>query len=323
MAVQDDLAGLVEVRNLLLDMQHLNQSKTAAAEYHEHVRHMLGASDLYQNKVIEYHGTVHQLNENIQQCVDDCTNLLAQVEHDISQLTQSLLTEEHFVNNLQIGYATRKNWVVPQETIIELVAEFNHPDVWKYPVACINIQHQGVLDLLLFAKLIYLVDADQELLDMSYQAEHAQVLSRVKKHKLVSWNDLDFGSNITRVRQNLRWGLPSGQMSHVFCWNIFERYTYATAVRNLKVIKDILRPGGKVIFSINNADSIIGAQAATANTGSYMTEYLVMKLLNEVDLELVSYRKVLGDNVCMVVAKAAGNLHSYLTNPPRGLVKKS
>ena len=323
MAVQDDLAGLVELRNLLLDTHHLIQSHTAAAEYHKHVRHMLGTSDLYQTHAIAYNEQILKLSETVEKCVTDCTGLIDQIQSDINQLSQNLVTEDHFTSHLQIGHTTRKNWVVPQDTIVELVAEFNQPDVWKYPVTCINIQHQGVLDLLLFAKLIYLVDTDQELLDTAYKNEHAQVLTRIKKHRLNSWNELDFASNITRVRQNLRWGLPNGQMSHVFCWNIFERYTYDVAVRNMKVIKSVLRPGGKVVFSVNNADSIIGAQAATNNTSSYMTEALTMKLLDEVDLELVSYRKVLGDNVFMVVAKAAGNLHSLITHPPRGLVKKS
>jgi hypothetical protein len=323
MATQDDLAGLIELRNLLLDTSQLAVALTAVQAYSEHAKHMLGTSELYQAKAVDYGHQVDCMIDTLAKTANQCTQLADQIQQDIDHVTQPLLSQEHFDRHLQIGYAARKSWAVPQETMVELVAEFNQPDVWKYPVACINAQHTGVLDILLPAKLIYLVDADQEYLDGAYAAEHAQVQARVKKHKLQSWNELDFASNITRVRQNLRWGLPTAQMSHVFCWNLFERYTYHVAVKNLAVIKTILRPGGKVIFGVNNADSVIGAQAATSNTSSYMTHDMVMKLLHEVQLELVSYRRVIGDNVCMVVAKASGDLHSLITHPARGLVKKS
>jgi hypothetical protein len=322
MPVLDDLPGLVELRNLLKDTTHIANCKNSAVLYAEHVRHMFGTSNLHSVSVDNCAADVANITSAIDSYLEKSSMLIQNIQHEIDLLTQDIKTSHYYKQNLDISPASRKNWGIARDAMIELVSEFNAPDVWKYPVACINVQHHGVLDLLAPANLIYLVDADQDLLDAAYQDE-PQIHTRIKKHKLLSWEVLDFSSNLTRVRQNLRWGLPQGQISHVFCWNIFERYTYEQAVLNLTAIKDILRPGGKCIFSVNNGDSLVGAQAAAAGTSSYMTKDMIIRLLEQCGLELNSCRLVIGDNTFMVVAQAPGTLSSVKSMPPRGLIKKS
>ncbi len=318
----DHLPGLVELRNLLQDTKHIIGCKTAAENYSEHVRHMFGTLDLYSASIEQCAADVANISAAIDQYITKSLGLIQTIQQDIDLLVKDLITSEYYKNNLDISPASRKNWDIAKDAMIELVSEFNAPDVWKYPVACINVQHRGVLELLVPANLIYLVDTDQDLLDAAYSDE-PQIHTRIKKHKLQSWEQLDFASYITRVRQNLRWGLPLAQMSHVFCWNIFERYTYDQAVLNLTAIKDILRPGGKCIFSTNNGDSLVGARAVAAGTSSYMTKDMIMRLLEQCGLELVSCRLVIGDNTFMVVAKTPGILSSVKSQLPRGLIKKS
>lgn len=315
------MPGLVELRNLLADEKNINATEKQSIALHQHAQQMLGLSSQHAaNQLVDLCQQACDLTANIHSHMQD---LRSHVQQEIDNISQQAMSESYYNSYLDIDKETRQTWTIQQYTMQELVSEFNSQDIWKYPVACINTQHRGVLDLLIPAGLIYLVDTDPTLLEKALADEDQAVRARVKLHRLDGWNRIDFSQKITRVRANLRWGLPLGQMSHVICWNVFERYTYDVAVKNLSLIRQLLRPGGKVIFSVNDADSRIGAQAAAGNTSSYMNKNLVQQMIESSNLELVSYRPVEGDNVYLVVAKMPGVLSSLKTRIPRGLIKKS
>jgi ElaB/YqjD/DUF883 family membrane-anchored ribosome-binding protein len=317
----DNLPGLVELRNLLADKKTIGAAEKQASALYQHVQQMLSLHANY--TADELLDLCQQIKDLVYNTRDHMFDLKVRVQQDIDDLIQPTTSESYYNNNLGIDKETRQTWTIQQSAMEELVSEFNAPDLWKFPVACINIQHRGVLDMLIPAGMIYLVDTDPTLLEHALADEDRMVLSRVKSHKLNGWTHMDFSQNITRVRANLRWGLPQSQMSHVVCWNLFQRFTYDVAVKNLSIIRQLLRPGGKVVFSVNDADSVVGAQAVAGNTSSYMTKSLVEKLVQSAEMELLSYRAVEGDNVYMVVAKMPGVLCSLKTHMPRGLIKKS
>jgi len=319
--VLDNLPGLVELRNLLADEDNIRSTADQSQVLHRHAQQMLGLSATH--TAVDLVDLCRQSAELLHQIQQNMRDLKKRVQQEIHDLVQQVTTESYFDAHLGIDKETRQTWTIQQSVMEELVSEFNAPDLWKYPVACINIQHRGVLDMLIPAGLIYLVDTDPTLLEHALDDEDRMVMARIKPHRLQGWTHMDFSQNITRVRANLRWGLPLGQMSHVICWNLFERFTYEVAAKNLSIIRQLLRPGGKVVFSINDADSVVGAQAVAGNTSSYMTQGLVSQLVAAAGLELVSCRAVEGDNVRMVVAKMPGTLTSLKTHMPRGLIKKS
>jgi hypothetical protein len=101
-----------------------------------------------------------------------------------------------------------------------------------------------------------------------------------------------------------------GQIGIVLVSGIFERFNLETISTALNQLKPLLRPGGKIFFTVNNADSPAGATNVASKTNGYVTESRLRKLVEENQLVFKSWKNVITQTFALVEIAAPGMLQS-------------
>jgi SAM-dependent methyltransferase len=85
--------------------------------------------------------------------------------------------------------------------------------------------------------------------------------------------------------------LPQEQFGFVLVWNYFNYLNMAQIQQHLESMLKILRPGGVLMFSYNNADTVIGARMAENNIMSYAPYSLIFPLLQHLGLAIIRHQQ--------------------------------
>ena len=316
---------LVEMLTYLERNKSMDNCLTVHGDVKNDLKELLGLDSVYSAKVLPYIDQLNIVESNINNVFESIRSLEKEIKQQIDSWTPNLTSVDYFEKYLQIDKHTRKHWVILSNYYLnELIVELSMiPDIWKYSVGCINVQHFGVIDLLFQANYVYLIDDDQELLDSTIEKIDLGARIRAKPYRLQGFNDLDFETNLGRIRTELRWGIPKNQLALVVCPNVFERYTIDHMKVQLQKIKNLLRPGGKIIFNVTNAQTPTGAKDVVMRTTSFVTKGLIQDLLESIGMTLEKWNSVNNMTSMMVVAKNEGVLQSPFFKPSRGMIKKS
>lgn len=319
--VLDQLPGLIELRTYLESLTGLNTLAEGHAKLKEEYTNMLGIDDVYSAEVSSR--VMSELEQSItasKQLQDSAADLLSRITADINNIASEVSTKEYFNNNLRISDQTREAWSINEATINSVIIECSDPHIWKYPACCINAQHPVLVEVLRSADLLYLVDCNPDLFTQHIDTS----TNRVKTQRLFEFNGmLDLDKYLSRVSQHTRWGIPEGQMAIVLCWHLFERYTLEVMEEQMLNIKKLLRPGGRFIFSVNNASSIAGAKMVSLRSASFANKEMIQDLCQRVGLIFEKWEPIVGVTFALVSARLPGELHSVKTQASRGIIKKS
>lgn len=297
-------AQLAEMRRLMHDMH----SWPDLTEFKHVMQGMLGVlpdvSDKIQQELLV-----------IAQCQQDFGLMHARmnaVGSDIDTQFETLLTfmstQDHFSKNLEISKLVRDSWRVNQSTLDHMLLQIDcMHNVWKYPAACVNVQHDQVINAMLAFDYLYLIDCDPGLLTMQQQKQNNTVLHRLKAHVTTDFNQLDFGK---KEFDHLRFGMPQGQMAMVMIPNLFERHTAQSIKSQLTSIKTLLRPGGLVVANAFNAHSRSVAQMMQNGLCAGLTRAQAQDLAQDLQMHLKEYTVTCSNDDVVLIFQLPGQLHS-------------
>jgi hypothetical protein len=258
---------------------------------------------------------------SIQSCI---ATMKQQIDTEYNEILAHLSTHDYFIKNLAISKSVREHWVMYASVLDHILVESSMiKDQWKYPAVCINAQHIDLVNTLLAFDLLYMVDADWTMLDQQYNAVEDGVKNRLKKHRVVDFEDLDFASQTHPSPNGLKFGVPLGQMAMVAVPNIFERFPAETTKQVLEQIKPLLRPGGKIVFNVFDAKSPSVAQLMSEGVCSGITQDQLNSIANELGLVVRSWQRVLANDFVVVVLAMPGELHSAKVKSSTGFRRKS
>ena len=136
-----------------------------------------------------------------------------------------------------------------------------------------------------------------------------------RRVRLYSENNLDFSE------------LPQGQFGNIIVWDYFNYLTLEETTNYLKELLKLLRPGGEVTFSYNNAETSIGLQKSISKDECYNSETILKRVLLNLKYDFVSNRDIkigLKDQVSIMTIKRPGTLSSIkVSQSLAGIVHKS
>jgi SAM-dependent methyltransferase len=120
---------------------------------------------------------------------------------------------------------------------------------------------------------LYVVDVHDEFLRATVSKFPQEYRNRIRPYKTdgINFNDL-----------------PKSQMGLIFAWNVFNYFTRSYADRVLGQVKRLLRPGGVLIFSYNNADRYQSAQLFESGQASFLPKRELNDLIRNHGLEIVA-----------------------------------
>ena len=82
--------------------------------------------------------------------------------------------------------------------------------------------------------------------------------------------------------------LPKQQFSFVFSWGVFNYLNLSTVESQLKLIFDLLRPGGVSMFSYNNGDIVESARLSDLEEMSFVPKRNLINLLTQIGFEIIT-----------------------------------
>ena len=318
----DRLPQLVRLRNLL-------RERTAHAMVLgdlEKVKDELAKIESFP----EDHGMIDSLFRQQQDLVDQAVQLnnnLDDWQHacqaEIDSMALELITDDWFKTWLEIGDATigeqRQDWKMSDLELNAVLTAMNDPMIWRYPTMCINAQHPELVDLVSAGKIFYLVECDPRIMQRALGAYDADTQRKIRAHNVVNFSDMDLGPNESLTQ----WGIPDLQIGYAVCWNMFTRFTMERMRQVLAQIMPKIRPGGSIIFDINDADSHMGAVLVAHRVVSYMNRSLVERLASDLGLTITGWYPVFGHRTICVKLTRAGELQSATASPSKGVIRKS
>lgn len=316
------LPQLVMTRNLLHERSAHAQVLTSLAQVRDEIAKIEGFP--------EDHALLSAWFQQQQQLVDQAVQLNNQqddhqraCQDEINSLALELITDEWFQTWLEIGDATigeqRQQWKMSELELGAVLLALNNPDVWRYPTMCINAQHPELTDLVSVGSIFYLVECDLRIMQRALGTYDADTQRKIRAHSVVNFSDMDLGANESLTQ----WGIPDLQIGHAVCWNMFTRFTMERMRKVLDQIMPKIRPGGSIIFDINDADSHMGAVLVANRVVSYMTRPLMERLASDLGLTITGWYPVFGHRTVCVKLTRAGELSSAIAEPSKGVIRKS
>jgi hypothetical protein len=281
-------------------------------------------------------GILPDQQDAIKQQIDTCDSALALLEQippsieliehkvktEFNEIFDFLNTTEWFEKNLEISKSVREHWQIFDGHYNELVVLLSSIDrVWRFPVACINAQHYAVVEALLVADYVYMVDPDPSLMQEHWKKTELTLQPKLKYHAVNDFHSMNFDPahnlNVTR------YGVPNGQMALVVCANIFERFTSTVMEQTLTQIKPLLRPGGMIFFTVMDAEKDTTARLMIEKTTSGVTHARMQEICANTGFTLRQWKTAVAHNGVCVVVQIPGELVSAKTQPSKAFRKKS
>jgi SAM-dependent methyltransferase len=311
---------LAEMRRYINEIRPL----PALASLKEDVQGLMGLMPEYNAMLKQQVDIVDRASTDfvgIQSCI---ATMKQEIDTKYYEILAHLSTHDYFAKNLAISKSVRENWVMYSSVLDHILVEASMiKDQWKYPAVCVNAQHIDLVNTLLTFDLLYMVDPDRTMLDQQYDVVEDGVKNRLKKHPVFNFEDLDFANQTLPMPNGLKFGVPLGQMAMVAVPNVFERFPADTTKRVLEQIKPLLRPGGKIVFNVFDAESPSVAQMMADSICAGITQNQLNNIANELGLVVRSWQRVLANDFVVVVLAMPGELHSSKVKSSSAFRRKS
>lgn len=319
----DTLPGLVELSNKINSMKSWSAMQTARDNHHNELCELLGTMEQVSTRILPYVDLHQQYTQQLLNCKAEIDSIKNSIDAEIKIIADIVSHPAYCYDKLKITPATRQNFVLTDLLMDELVVRTGLPDIWKYPTCCINVQALQVVEQVMAGDTVYLVDVESELLSAAVANFTPAVQQRTRTHQIDNWHDLTFEQYISNTPNRNRWGLPKQQMALVVVYGIFERYNLGAIDDALPKLKQLLRAGGKLLFTVNNADCAGGAGNVVVGANGYVTHSALVEVVAKHGLELTAWKYITNQDFVLVEVTAPGPLQSSKYQPSRSANKKA
>jgi SAM-dependent methyltransferase len=190
--------------------------------------------------------------------------LLSHAQEKINLLAKKLFSNNYELELTCNSIETVKNIrKIAQDEIFELALKqrINLYSNWQYPALEIGCRDGEWTKYLVASDPLYIADSFDEFLVSAVQQFPDLYQGRVRKYKIVE--------NCKIVN------LPSNQLGLIFSYNYFNYLSLDSIKQYLHQAMNWLRPGGKIIFTYNNAD----LPAAAAYAENFFMTYVPKTIL--------------------------------------------
>jgi SAM-dependent methyltransferase len=168
------------------------------------------------------------------------------IEDDISIIREDFYKNTNHHTDL-FGARKQRNLPISEEIGNVLIGRISGYADWHYPAIQLGLLDEGALTkYLVGGDPLYLLGEFPELLDTSIASFPIEYQNRTCRYLLS-------GPDVVKT-------LPQNNFGFVFSWSFFNYISVPTIEKYLENIFAALRPGGTMLFSYNDADTVYGAQ---------------------------------------------------------------
>lgn len=175
---------------------------------------------------------------------------------------------------------------------------------WQYPGLEIGCRDGEWTSRLVGCDPLYITDLHQEFIDSTVGQYSKEYQRRLRPYLITDGN---FSA------------LPQGQFGFIFSWNYFNYLTLEQAREYLKQCWELMRPGGAMMFSYNNADLPAAAGQADSYYMSWMPKSLLVPICEQLGFVVISSTDF--DPVSWIELKKPGELKLIKAHQVLGEIK--
>ena len=308
------LANLVKNKNRMSEVD----DSQLISEYEKYSSALTAIITTCGPEQIEFIEKLNQELNNLRSVIDRSKSILEELDNKIKQeiveKTKTWNTDGYTTDNgnqfsscVTMDLERSNRVSIPSDAskqkVLSIIQKYTVPNY-----ACLEI---GPGDgewtpLLVAGDPLYLVDIHQEFLDSTAFKFPEQYRRRLRPYLL------DF-SNPYNLDM-----LPQNQFGFVFSWNVFDYFPAQQTRQYLESCFKVLRPGGRMLFSYNNCNTVIGVNFAEIGNKSWMTEELIQSICTDIGFE-IEVNNV--DNESWLCIRKPGELKTVKTHQALGEIK--
>lgn len=166
---------------------------------------------------------------------------------------------------------------LPEGVVNEILDRIRHYSNWKYPSLEIGCRDGEWTNHLIAADPLYIVDYYRDFTESAVKEFSDEYRRRLRVYLL-------------KDPESMLTTLPLNQFNFVFSWNFMNYASLDTIKEYLKIVKELLRPGGVFMFSYNDGDRPAGAAMAENFFMTYVPKHMLIPMCESLGFEVVNQR---------------------------------
>jgi phospholipid N-methyltransferase len=305
-----NLYQLVTLRNQLQLAYNTSLIKQEIASNHTRLTELIKDTDEnLSTKILD----ITEQNTNLYTYLDEITSqvssLLVEIQSQIDELATKLFTNNYELeltcNAIERVRGVRK--IAPDEQFeLALTQRINLYSNWQYPALEIGCQDGEWTKYLVASDPLYIADSFEEFLVSAVQQFPELYQGRIRKYKIVE---------NCKIKN-----LPDNQFGLIFSYNYFNYLSLDSIKQYLNQAMVWLRPGGKIVFTYNNADLPSAAAYAESFFMTYVPKSILLPMAESIGFETV-YTYDHEPAFSIVEFQKPGNLKSIKLSQTMGEMK--
>lgn len=228
----------------------------------------------YRQLSIDY----QQINNSISQTLDD-------IDTAINEQVSNLSLDDKYQYLCEISIF--RHLPMTNEIESQLSSKISSYSDWHYPTLQINPKEKRWIDYMVAGDPLYLIGQDLNIIKNLTNSYPDLYQSRLRVYEI---KDIDFSI------------LPSTQFGFVLCWDNFNYLSFEKIKQYVKEVFNLLRPGGKFIFSYNNCDIETSVGNFEDFFAGWCTTKLLTDLFDEIGYELIEFKNIKVDEFTQYIS---------------------
>jgi len=238
----------------------------------------LSSNNVYSDDILALANNHQSIKGQFDSSINELNQILNKINQEIIEKTKHFF-HENYQTELQYDSAESIRNVrklhLADGADNELQNRINLYSSWKYPALEIGCRDGEYTKYLVASDPLYLSDIYDEFIETAVSQFTPQYQARLRKYKIVD-------SKINN--------LPLDQFGFIFSFNYFNYLSLDSIKMYLKQAMDILRPGGIMLFTYNNADLPAAAGLADSYFMTYVPKSMLVPLVESLGFTIVEIR---------------------------------
>jgi hypothetical protein len=258
-----NLHQLVYLRNELEKALHTSTIKNELQSNCTRLQNLVeGIEADLQTQILDISTEHLKINEMLDNSVAEITNAVQLVQSKVDTLASKFFEENYKLEVTDAATVRSVRQISSDDTFeSNLIQRINLMSNWQYPGLEIGCRDGEWTKYLVASDPLYIADMSEEFLTSAVQQFPELYQGRVRKYLI---KDYCYINN-----------LPLNQFGLIFSYNFFN-YLSLDSIKQLLIQSfEWLRPGGKIMFTYNNAD----LPAAAAYAENYFMTYVPKSIL--------------------------------------------
>lgn len=266
--LKDTLQRYLDVAALKTTLQTMQQNVKSMPEYsyYDHISVLMnGCSEAFDK--------LSAVEHDMELVIDD-------INSDINDLMRHQFVADYSkkmistVDQIRNGHRTKLE--INDEIYKTLLGRIQMYADWHYPGMQIGPQDGYLTDHMVSCDPLYLVDVFPEFLESTLNTFNEIYRARVRPYTI----------GYDGVKTKSFSELPQNQFGFVLCWEVFNFLALDSIKEYLTELYDVLRPGGTILFSYNDGDTVNGSKNAEWGGCTFVPKRLLVPLVNSLGYDV-------------------------------------